>query len=67
MYVFALKWHLKQRVSTRPERFMNDKSLIFPSRDCLVKNRAPNGMCQTHSYALKGNLNFLRAGLRQQL
>lgn len=29
MYVFALKWHLKQRVSTRPERFMNDKSLIL--------------------------------------
>lgn len=35
--------------------------------DCLVKNRAPKGMCQTHSYAVKGNLHFLRAGLRQQL
>lgn len=41
--------------------------LFFPFENCLVKNRAPKGMCQTHSYAVKGNLHFLRAGLRQQL
>ncbi len=57
----------KNMKSARAQHTCKWDTCYFFLSDCLVKNRAPKGMCQTHSYAVKGNLHFLRAGLRQQL